>query len=190
MPDLRVVYYSGSGHTRRMAEAVLAGAASVPGVDARLVPVEGKDIVEGRYRNRAVLEDLDGADAIIFGSPTYVGSIAAPLKALLEATSGRFGTRAWAGKVAAGFTVSGGPSGDKLNTLISLVVFAMQHGMVWVGLEQTPYNEQGINRLSFYLGAAGQAAMEPPEEKPGPEDLETGRLLGVRVAEITRKLRG
>ncbi len=76
-----------------------------------------------------------------------------------------------------------------LNTLTTMAICAMQLGMIWVGQDQTPLNDKGINRLSFYFGAAGQAMQEPPEEAPNEQDKETGRLLGVRVAHLAVKLK-
>ena len=190
MTKVSVVYHSGTGHTKKMAEAVHAGVVSVEGVEAHLLSIEGKDIVEGRWKNDNIISTLDECDAIIFGSPTYMGCVSGQMKSFLDATAERYFSRAWVDKVASGFTVSGGPSGDKLSTLQALTTCAMQLGMVWVGQDQTPFNEQGINRLSFYFGAAGQAMQEPPAEAPNEQDKETGRLLGVRVASFAKKLAG
>jgi NAD(P)H dehydrogenase (quinone) len=167
-----------------MAEAVRQGAASVDGAEVHLLSIEGGDIVEGRWRNDDIMETLDGSDAIIFGCPTYMGCVSAQMKAFMDATSERFFTRAWTDKLASAFSVSGGPSGDKLNTMQTLATFAMQHGMIWVGMNHTPFNEEGINRLSFYFGAAGQALQEPPGEKPDELDKKTGWHLGARVATL------
>ena len=189
MTTISVVYHSGTGHTRKMAEAVLAGAASVGGVETQMIAIEGKDIVEGRWQNDKIMEMLDQSDAIIFGSPTYMGCVSGQMKSFLDATSERYLSRAWVDKIASAFTVSAGLSGDKLNTLSTIAIGMMQHGMIWVGLEQTPFNDKGINRLCFYLGAAGQALHEPLEEAPNDQDKETGRLLGIRVASLTKKLK-
>lgn len=189
MTTLSVVYHSGTGHTRKMAEAVLAGATSVDGVKTQIIAIEGKDIVDGRWKNDKIMELLDQSDAIIFGSPTYMGCVSSQMKSFLDATSERYLSRAWVNKVASAFTVSAGLSGDKLNTLMTIALCMMQHGMIWVGLEQTPFNDQGINRLCFYLGAAGQALKEPLDEAPNEPDKETGRLLGVRVASLAKKLK-
>jgi NAD(P)H dehydrogenase (quinone) len=85
--------------------------------------------------------------------------------------------------LAAGFTVSGGPSGDKLSTLQYFFTLAMQHGMVWVCQAKTPLNDKGNNRLSSYSGVMGQAMMESPEEAPNAADKLTGEMFGRRVAE-------
>ena len=188
MVNVAVLYHSGSGHTRIMAEAVRDGAASEAGVEAQLYAIVGADIAEGRWKGDEILESLDAADAIIFGCPTYMGSVSAQMKAFLDATLQRWTSRAWVDKVAAGFTVSSTPSGDKLNALTTISICAMQLGMIWVGLDQTPLNSQGLNRLSFYLGAGGQAQYGGPEVAIHSGDRETGGLLGARVARVTRTL--
>lgn len=190
MARVCVVYHSGSGHTRAMAEAVYAGVTAVPGIAADIYAIEGRDIHDGRWQNEALLAQLDAADAIIFGCPTYMGCVSAQMKAFMDATAPRYLARAWADKLAAGFTVSGGPAGDKLNTLLTLVVFAMQHGMIWVGQEVTAFNEEGLNRLVFHVGAAGQAGQEDPQVAPNAADKQTGRRLGTRVAAFARRVRG
>jgi NAD(P)H dehydrogenase (quinone) len=191
MTTVAVVYYSGSGHTAKMAEAVLKGVSSVTGVRAELISIRADDIIGGRWKNDPVLAQLDAADAIIFGAPTYMGGPAAQFKAFADGTSERWFQRKWVNKVAGGFTVSGGPSGDKLSTLSYLLTFSMQHGMVWAGLTDTPFNEKGINRLGSYSGAMGQAFTEAPEIAPNDADKLTGEVLGRRVAEAAvRWVRG
>ncbi len=166
-----------------MAEAVARGARSVPGTHVHVLAIEGKDILDGRFKNDALLERLDASDAIIFGSPTYMGGPAAQFKAFADASAERWFKAEWRDKLAAGFTVSGGPSGDKLSTLHYFFTLAMQHGMMWVGLAELPFNDKGLNRLSSYSGVMGQAMNEPPEIAPNEADQLTGESLGRRVAE-------
>jgi NAD(P)H dehydrogenase (quinone) len=188
MTNVAIIHFSGSGHTTKLAEAVTQGAASVPGVKASLITINGEDITKGRYQNDAVLAQLDASDALVFGSPTYMGGPAAQFKAFADATGERWYRSAWRDKLAAGFTVSSGPSGDKLSTLHYLFTLAMQHGMVWVGFPETPMNDQGINRLSSYSGVMAQAGQEPTEVAPNAGDKLTGELLGKRVATLAAKL--
>jgi NAD(P)H dehydrogenase (quinone) len=188
MSTVSIIYFSGTGHTTKMAEAVNRGAASVGGVKTNLIAINGKDIVEGRYKNEAVLERLDGSDAIIFGSPTYMGGPSAQFKALADATGERWLRSAWRDKLGAGFTVSGGPSGDKLSTLHYFFTLAMQHGMIWIGLPDLPLNDKGINRLSSYSGVMGQASQESPEVAPNEADKLTGEILGRRVGTFAGKM--
>ena len=187
MKTVAVVYYSGTGHTLKMAEAVARGVEGVNGVQPKLITIENSDIVEGQWQNDEKLDIIDGAEGVILGSPTYMGCVAGQFECFLDATAGRWFLRAWLGKVAGGFTVSGSPSGDKVLTLLRLSTFALQHGMIWVGLEPIP-DESGINRLGFFSGAGAQAGPVPPEIEPVESDLRTGELLGGRVAEVTLKL--
>lgn len=189
MATISIVHFSGSGHTTKMAEAVVQGAASVAGVTAQLVTINGDDINKGRYKNDDVFKQLDASDAIIFGSPTYMGGPAAQFKAFADASAERWFRGGWRDKVSAGFTVSGSPSGDKLSTLHYFFTLAMQHGMIWVGMAESPYNDKGINRLGSFSGAMGQAGQEPTDVAPNAADKHTGELLGQRVATIALKLK-
>ena len=157
------------------------------GTTTRLIAISDDHIVKGRYQNDGVLATLDGSDAIIFGSPTCMGGPAAQFKAFANATGERWYRSAWRDKVAAGFTVSSGPSGDKLSTLHYFFTLAMQHGMIWVGLPETPRNDRGINRLNSYSGVMAQAGNEPPEVAPSAADKLTGEILGRRVAEAAKR---
>ncbi len=189
MPTVSVIYFSGTGHTAKLAEAVHQGAASVAGVSTHLIAINGDDIVKGRYTNDGVFAKLDASDAIIFGSPTYMGGPAAQFKAFADATGGKWYTSAWKDKIGAGFTVSQGASGDKLSTLHYFFTLAMQLGMIWIGLPELPNQTTGINRLSSYSGVMAQAGQEPTNVAPNEVDKLTGELLGKRVAEYTVKLK-
>ena len=190
-PEVNVVvaYHSGFGHTARQAAAVAEGALEVDGVKAQALPVDAPD--------EALWDSLAAADAIVFGSPTYMGGPSAAFRAFAE-TSARLmqdGMR-WRDKIAAGFTCSGSMSGDKLNTLMDLAVFAAQHGMIWVGVARLAgwnhsYSSiEDLNRLGGWLGAMAQAdADQPPELVPPEADLRTAQELGHRVAEVARRHR-
>ena len=183
MTTLSIVYFSGSGHTTKMAEAVAKGAGAVAHTQVQVLAIQGEDIQSGRFKNDALMAQLDSSDAIVFGSPTYMGGPSGQFKCFADATGERWFKSAWRDKLAAGFTVSGGPSGDKLSTLHYFFTLAMQHGMVWVGQAETPLNDKGINRLSSYSGVMGQAMMESPEDAPNAADKLTGEIFGRRVAE-------
>lgn len=187
MKIISIVYHSGSGHTTQMAKAVAQGVESVTGIQVNLLEITGSQIVDGRWQDEAIMEQLNNSDAIIFGSPTYMGSVSAQFKAFVDATSTVYFSRQWQDKLAAGFTVSGSPSGDKMNALMTMVVFTAQLGMIWVGLGETPGNESRINRLGGYIGAMGQAGQESVDIAPNREDKLTGEALGRRVAEITNR---
>ncbi len=182
---IAIVYHSGYGHTGRQAEAVKAGVEQVDGAEALLLTVE-----EAQTR----WDDLASAEAIIFGTPTYMASVSAAFKAFQDASSHAVLVKncGWKDKLAAGFTNSGSRSGDKLATLIQLALFAAQHGMHWVNLDLPPANhsttgsEQDLNRLGFWLGAGAQSNTDQgPDLAPPEADLATARHLGRRVATAT-----
>lgn len=186
MVQIAVAYHSGYGHTAKQAEAVAKGVESVEGAKAVLVAVDklGED-----------WDVLTKADGIIFGSPTYMGGVSAQFKTFMDASSKLWYGRAWKDKVAAGFTNSASQSGDKLSTLIQLAIFGAQHGMIWVGLDLLPGNNnskgsvEDLNRLGSFLGAMAQSnADEGPEAGPIASDLKTAEHLGARVATQTKAL--
>ena len=182
-----VVYHSGYGHTARIAEAVARGAAAISGVSVELVTAEE---APGRWGT------LDGADAIIMGAPTCMGSLSAPFKAFMDATSHlQYAEKRWAGKIAAGFTNGASRGGDKQNSLVQLMTFAAQHQMHWVNLglnygnNRSYTNEDILNRDSYTLGMAGQADMDQGGDlAPPSSDIRTAEFLGRRVAEVSQEL--
>lgn len=187
MIEVAIVYHSGYGHTAKQAQAVAEGVDKAGGAASVLVPVDKID----EYWDR-----LATADALIFGSPTYMGSVSGPFKTFMDASSKQWYARAWKDKIAAGFTNSASQSGDKLNTLIQLAVFAAQHGMIWVGLDLMPgnNNSQGsvedLNRLGSFLGAMAQSNADQGADIVPPEaDLKTAAVLGARVAETAKRFK-
>ncbi|MEN9272974.1 MAG: flavodoxin family protein, partial [Gloeomargarita sp. DG_1_5_bins_55] len=183
-----VVYFSGSGHTHLLAEAIGQGAATVAGTAVDLLRITGEQITNGRWRDDGLLASLNRADAIVFGSPTYMGGVAAQFKAFLDAASGIWWQRGWQDKLAGGFTHSGSLSGDKQGTLLYLAINAAQHGMIWVGSAAMP-DGTGVNRLGSFLGVMGQSPGDgggaPARLAPG--DAETAQRYGRRIAEIARR---
>jgi len=184
MKSVSIVYYSGRGHAEKLAEAANKGASSVDGINANLIKINEADIVNGHYKNDETIKMLDESDAIIFGTPTYMGGIAAPFKAFADASVGSWFQAKWKDKLAAGFTISGLPSGDKFSTLQYQQTFAMQHGMIWISLGEKEAQENGVNRLGSWAGAMAQASNDSPDKTPGTEDKLTAELLGERVAKL------
>ena len=185
MTSVAVVYHSGYGHTAKLAEAVILGAQSVAGTKTHLISV---DEVDQHW------DTLAQADAIIFGTPTYMGSVSAQFKTFQDKSSKVWFEGGWKDKLAAGFTNSASQSGDKLNTLISLAVFAAQQGMIWVSLGLPPGNNsskgspEDLNRLGSYLGATAQSnSDEGPDVAPPASDRKTAEHLGRRVAEAASR---
>ncbi len=187
MPSVAIVYFSAQGHTQQLAEAVAEGAKSVAGTTCSLHAIVGTDIHEGRWSNKDILAALGNADAIVFGTPTYMGGYAAQFKAFIDGASSVWFQLGWKDKLAAGFTHSLGLSGDKLDTLFGLMVNAMQHGMIWVGTGVMPDGNSptNINRLSSFCGVMAQSNMDQP--RIGAGDRQTAVMLGKRVAETAAK---
>jgi len=179
MTSIVVVYHTGMGHTRAIGESIARGAERVEGVSCDLVCVD--DLINDGALKEQAWTKLDSGDAIIFGSPTYMGTVSAPFKAFMDASGSRWFSRAWMDKLAAGFTVGGGLSGDKNGTLSAMQVFASQHGMIWVSMG-IGVGEEGVDRLSSSIGMMAQADDGSPEETPPGEDHATAELFGRRVA--------
>lgn len=178
MANIVIAYHSGHHHTEAVALEVAKGAEST-GVSVIVHNVEQPD--------ERIWSDLANADGIIFGCPTYMGGPSAAFKTFADASSKPWFTRQWAGKIAAGFTNSGTPSGDKVATLQQLVVLASQHGMVWVsnGVFPSQYSGDGknLNRFGAYMGLTTMSENGPPSDtNPIAADRETARLFGEHVA--------
>ncbi|WP_326984275.1 flavodoxin family protein [Chryseobacterium sp. MYb264] len=182
MATVSIIYFSGFGHTAKLAESVEKGTNSVEGTVTNLISIDGKDIIEGKYHNEEVLKILDESDAIIFGSPTYMGGVSSQFKAFADATVKAWGGQTWRNKLAAGFTVSGALSGDKLHTLQYFNHFAMQHGMIWISLGELPQQENGLNHVGSWMVAMAQALNADASVTPNEDDKRTAEVLGRRVA--------
>ena len=186
MSKIAVVYHSGYGHTQAVAEAVAKGAESVAGVTVTLISVADAEAREA---------ELDSADAIIFGSPTYMGGVSAEFARVKDWTSKKWMARSWQDKLAAGFTVSASWGGDKQNTLNQLLTLAAQHGMVWVGLGLAPGNNHSkgsiddLNRTGASLGLMAQANADQGNEGIGASEFRTAEAFGKRIAEATLRWR-
>ncbi|HEY0731732.1 MAG TPA: flavodoxin family protein, partial [Chitinophagaceae bacterium] len=144
---ISIVYHSGQGHTKQIAD-ILAENLQSEFSQVHLINVEDA---------KEKLDLLHQSDTIVFGCPTYFGNVSAGFKQFMELTGGFWYNQMWKDKLAAGFTVSSTRSGDKLNTLISLSLFAAQHSMFWISQGIMPRfcnNEQteGQNRAGSYLG--------------------------------------
>src|ERR1700730_3932881 len=187
MANVYIVYHSGFGHTKLQAEAVHRGAASVAGTRAEIRTTE---------QSSANLDELDQADAIIFGCPTYMGNMSAEMKKFIEVAAKKWFTLAWKDKIAGAFTNSSSFSGDKLNTLIGLVINAMQHGMIYVETGIAAFGEpsedfqqiagpspEALNRVGSFTGAMSASFQVPPPGAPGSGDIQTAELYGKRISE-------
>ena len=179
-----VVYHSGYGHTQRMAQAVADGAS------AELVAIDAEgNLTEAQWAS------LAAADAIIMGSPTYMGSVSWQFKKFADASSKPWFSQQWKDKVFAGFTNSATMNGDKLSTLHYLFTLAMQPSGIWVGTGLMPSNSKAAQRNDVnYVGSfSGAMAQSPSDASPAEMlqgDLDTAKLFGKRVADVAAKLRG
>jgi multimeric flavodoxin WrbA len=172
-----VIYHSGYGHTQRIAQSVAEGA------NAQLIAIDADgNITESDWAA------LDAADAIVMGSPTYMGSVSWQFKKFADASSKQWMSGAWKDKVAGGFTISANLSGDKLSTLQYFITLSMQLGMVWVG--QAIPNDGILNRLGSASGLMTQVGPTSPAADIPKGDLDTAKAYGARVAQMAAKLRG
>jgi len=189
MTKIAVVYHTTYGHTKLQAEAVVRGAQAVPHTTVQLYTTQ-----EATDR----LDELDGADAIIFGCPTYMGNMSAGMKAFLEASVKKWFAGAWKNKIAGAFSNSSSYAGDKLNTLIGLFINAMQHGMIYVSLGMLPSQNrpeelnavagpgpEAHNRLGSFIGPTAASFQVKTPAAPPRGDIETAEAYGRRIAEIT-----
>lgn len=177
--SIAVIYHSNYGHTKRVAEAIVEGARQqLPEAQAKAVDVHDVD-----------WDFLDQANLLVFGSAVYMGSVTAEFKTFMDETSKRWYHRKWEGKWAAAFANSGGLSGDKLAVLQQISLYAMQHGMNWIGLPLMPtgHGENDLNRLSSFLGLMTQSLDGPPEETPGKGDIDTAIWFGDHLAKTIIK---
>lgn len=177
-----IVYFSGYGHTKRMAETVAQGA----GGELLAIDAEG-NLPEGGW------ETLAAADAIIMGAPTYMGSVPWQVKKFADASSKPWYSQVWKDKIAAGFTNSASMNGDKLSTLHYLFTLAMQHSMIWVGTGMLPSNAKASTRndINYVASSSGAMATTPSDasvDEMLPGDLDTARKFGERVAQVTARL--
>jgi NAD(P)H dehydrogenase (quinone) len=179
MTKLAIIYHSAHGHTEHIARRVLEGVQQVEGVEAHLIKAEDM----GTRPN-----DLVDFDGFVMGSPTYLGGVSGQFKSFMDSTGRLWGKQGLKGKLAAGFTVSSLPAGDKQSTLMSMFVFAMQHGMLWVGNPILPEQHSGVpydeaaNRLGSWSGLMAQAGHSAPADSFVPGDVKTAHMFGRNFA--------
>jgi NAD(P)H dehydrogenase (quinone) len=189
MPTIAIIYYSGYGHTAKQAEAVQQGFAEVKGTQVNVYRID-KD---GNLPE-ASMDAIAKADAVIYGSPTYMGGPAWQFKKFADASSKSWFSHAWKDKIAGGLTNSAVLNGDKFSAIEYFWTLSQQHGQIWVGTGLMPSNTKahGPNDVNWTGGYTGALAISPadasPEEAPRSGDLMTARLLGKRIAEIAARV--
>lgn len=197
MTKVLVLYYSSYGHIERMAQAIADGVREAGAhADIKRVPeLVPPEVVEksGFKLNQpapvATVDELAGYDAIIVGTPTRFGNMAAQMKNFLDQTGGVWFQGKLIGKVGSVFTSTASQHGGQESTLLATQIVLLHHGMVIVGL---PYSFQGQTTLSEITGgspygattiAGGDGARQPSEN-----ELAGARFQGRHVAEIAAKL--
>jgi len=177
---LAVIYHSAHGHTEHIAKHVVEGAREVPGTEVHLLQAQ---------HLAGAPDDLSAFDGFVLGSPTYLGGVSGAFKNFMDSTGGLWRVQRLKGRLAAGFTVSSLPAGDKQSTLLSMFVFAMQHGMVWVGNPVIPEQHFGVpydeaaNRLGSWSGLMAQAGHASPADSFVRGDIKSARMFGRNFAE-------
>ncbi len=181
--DIVIVYHSGYGHTKKVAEAVAAGSGGA------LLPIDAEgNLPEGGW------EQLAAAKAIVFGAPTYMGGASWQFKKFADASSKPWYSQVWKNKLAAGFTNSATMNGDKHSTLHYMMTLAMQHSMLWAGTGMMPNNAKASTRNDInYVGSSGGLMTTTPSDasvdEMVPGDIETAKAFGRRVVEALGLLR-
>jgi multimeric flavodoxin WrbA len=181
MSKIVIVYHSGYGHTKKVAEAVAEGSrGTLLAIDA-----EGH-LPDGGW------EQLAAAHAIVFGSPTYMGAPSWQFKKFADASSKAWYQRQWKDKLAAGFTNSATLNGDKAGTINYFITLSQQHGMFWVGTGMTAPNAKhhtrdDINHLGGYAGLITATPSDASVDEMVPGDLATARAFGERIAQAAKR---
>jgi NAD(P)H dehydrogenase (quinone) len=198
MTKILILYYSAYGHIEQMAKAVADGARKVAGVEVSLKRVpELSHEEEGKRAGRkldqgvpvATVEELPGYDAIIFGTPTRFGNMAAPMRAFLDRTGGVWVADGLVGKVGSVFTSSATQHGGQESTILSFHITLLHHGMVIVGLPYTCTAQRTLDEITggSPYGASTIAAGDGSRQ-PSENELGMARFQGEHVARIAAKL--
>jgi multimeric flavodoxin WrbA len=179
MTSIAIVYHSGFGTTHQLALAIKEGAKLHGETKVNLYRILPEHIQGGRFIASEILNSVSKADAIIFGSPTYMGSVSAQFKAFADASSEIWSTSSWSNKIAAGFTIGSHYSGDQLSTIQYFQILAGQHGMLWAGLDNKGLQENNVINPS---GAQSGLITCAQNNEVISDDLQTAQYLGKRIA--------
>jgi len=198
MSKILVLYYSTYGHVERMADAIAEGARSVPGaqVDVKRVPelmppevAKASGVKLDQAAPIAQVDDLANYDAIIFGTPTRFGNMAAQMRNFLDQTGGLWMRGALVGKVGSVFCSTASQHGGQETTLTSFHTTLLHHGMVIVGV---PYSEPRLVEMNEVTGGtpygATTIASADGSRQPSGNELAIARFQGVHVAKIAARL--
>ncbi len=200
-----VVYYSMNGHTHRLAEAAAEGARQVGGAEVELRRVP-ETLSEAELKRRGAdaearkvftdvpvctAEELEGADAVIFGTPSYLGNMAGQMRTFLDSLGDLWKRNALVGKVGSVFVSSGSQHGGQEAAILSFHPTLLHLGMMIVGL---PYSFESQRRIDEVAGGSPYGATtiagRAGERMPSETELAGARFQGKHVAEIASKLVG
>ena len=197
MTKVLVLYYSSYGHIETMARAIAEGACSINDVEVtmkrvpELVPEEVARKSGMKLDQDAPLaepSELPDYDAIVFGTPTRFGNMAAQMRNFLDQTGGLWAKGALVGKVGSVFASTGTGGGNE-TTITSFHTTLLHQGMVIVGL---PYTAPELSTIDEVRGGspygAGTIAGPKGERMPSETELKLARFQGMHVARIARKL--
>jgi NAD(P)H dehydrogenase (quinone) len=195
MAEILVLFYSRKGSTAELARQICRGIESVAGARAKLRTVPQVDTVVEHPQPPvpqdgppyATHQDLRDCDALILGSPTRFGNMAAPLKHFIDGTSALWVSGGLAGKPAAVFTSTQTMHGGQETTLLSMMLPLLHHGMYLVGL---PYTETALNQTTTGGSPYGASHVVGPQEatKLSEDERTLAQLLGKRVADLAMRL--
>ncbi len=198
MTKVLVLYYSSYGHIEAMAAAVAEGAASVPGTEVqvkRVPELVSDEVARGagmkldQQAPIATPDELADYDAIIFGTPTRFGNMAAQMRNFLDQTGGLWFAKALVGKVGSVFVSTASQHGGQETTITSFHTTLLHHGMVIVGL---PYTFEGNSEMGEVSGGtpygASTLAGNDGSRMPSDNELAGARFQGANVAQIAARL--
>jgi NAD(P)H dehydrogenase (quinone) len=198
MTKILVLYYSMYGHIETMAGAIAEGARSVDGAEVTVKRVPELMSKEAAEQYGAKLDqsapvatpgELADYDAIIFGTPTRFGNMAAQMRNFLDQTGGLWVKGALVGKVSSVFTSTGTGGGNE-STILTFIPTLLHQGMIYVGL---PYACPELRDISEVRGGspygAGTIAGADGSRKPSAKELAMARFQGKHVAGIAARLK-
>lgn len=179
---LSIIYHCSDGQATQVARIIEKG------IRSELTKVNMIKVEDAEQK----LALLHCSDTIIFGCPTLFGNVTAPFKQFMELTELFVYKQLWKDKLAGAFTISSTCNGDKLQTLISMALFAAQHSMIWISLGILPrfingQQTDGQNRLASYIGLTSQGNLQSKINQLHTGDILTAELFAKRILEITVK---
>jgi NAD(P)H dehydrogenase (quinone) len=199
MTNVLVLYYSAYGHIETMASAIAEGARSAGAeVAVKRVPELVPEPVARAAHMKldqpapiATVDELPDYDAIIFGTPTRFGNMAAQMRNFLDQTGGLWMKGSLIGKVGSVFASTATQHGGQETTITSFHTTLLHQGMIIVGV---PYSAPGLMNMSEISGGtpygATTLAGTDGSRKPSANELDIARFQGKHVTEIASKLAG